>query len=100
MDQQSRNAELQALIFLKDAISLRALGCRFERGLGGGVVVTCGGRGLGAWWYQNEQYNFAPMAHGKVQKTARTIDDIIRQTAALTTSHFLYRGRSDHDRLG
>ena len=58
-----RNAELAALLALKDTISLKAMGCRFGRGLTGAVFVKVAGAAIGAWWYQSGQYNFARVAY-------------------------------------
>ncbi len=85
---QSRNAELQALLALKKAISLKAMGCRFDRGLTGAVCVNVTGSAIGAWWYANGHYNFARVAYRKPELSLRGIDEVVTMTRRLASSHF------------
>ena len=83
-----RNAELAALLALKDTISLKAMGCRFGRGLTGAVFVKVAGAAIGAWWYQSGQYNFARVAYQNPELSIGSIDEIVTMTRRLASSHF------------
>ncbi len=78
-----KNAELAALITLKNAISLKAIGCRFELGASGAVCVIQGGRAIGAWWYEHERFNFAPVAHETPELSVSTTDDVVKTTGSI-----------------
>lgn len=92
MRTETRAAELQALKALQDAISLKAIGCRFDRGLTRGIAVTMDrrghGRGWGAWWYEDGIYKFAANPGRTAQYTAQTPKDVVSKTLRLAVAHF------------
>ena len=85
---QPRNAELQALLALKKPVSLKVMGCRFDRGLTGAICVNVAGTAIGAWWYEHGQYHFAPVAYRKPELNAHSIEEVLVMTQALASSHF------------
>ena len=89
MQTQTRNAEFKALISLQNSMVLKAMGCQFDRGLSGGICVTLAGTGIGCWWYENGDYNFARTAHQVPIMRTDTFDKIISQTAAFAHAHFV-----------
>ena len=89
MQMQPRNAELKALVSLKNSMILKTMGCRFDRGLSGGICVSMAGAGVGCWWYENELYNFARIAHQKPQFVATNVEQIIEETATFAHAHFV-----------
>ena len=89
MQMQPRNAELKALISLQNAISLKAMGCRFDRGLSGGICVTLAGAGVGCWWYENEAYSFARYAGQNPLIVASNVEELVAETANFAHAHFV-----------
>ncbi|MEO1543819.1 MAG: hypothetical protein AAFR75_07360 [Pseudomonadota bacterium] len=81
-----RNEELRALLTLRSAIGLKALGFCFDRGLAGGVCVSFQGRGLGAWWYQDACFHFSSMAYRKPNYTCKSLDQMVARTSELATA--------------
>ena len=70
-------------------MSLRAMGCRFDRGLSGGICVTMAGDGIGCWWYENDSYNFARIAHQNPVLIAETVEEMVDQTSTYAHAHFV-----------
>lgn len=92
MHTETRAAELKALAALRDAISLKVIGCRFDRGLTRGIAVTMDRRGhnggWGAWWYEDGIYKFAADPSRAAQYTAQTPKDVVAKTMRMAVSHF------------
>lgn len=85
--QSPRNAELKLLIGLRSSTTLKYLGCRFDRGLVGGVTVTVRNHPLGAWWYDRERYCFSPIAYRPGQISVETVDQARDETQRLATAN-------------
>ncbi|MGH1420119.1 MAG: hypothetical protein ACRBCJ_14785 [Hyphomicrobiaceae bacterium] len=81
-----RNGDLAALNVLKNAISLKVLGCHFDLGVTGAVCVRQDKRVIGAWWYENEAFHFASVARQKPQLSVGNIDDLVSATNTLAVS--------------
>ncbi len=83
LEPRQKNQEMRALMALKNTIGLTAMGCQFERGLTGGVCVTFANEGIGAWWYQDERFNFASKAYSKPEYSAGSIEQVISATGSV-----------------
>lgn len=81
----SRNAELRLLLSLRGAVSLNYLGCRFDRGLVGGVIVSMADMPLGAWWYEQALYCYSTTAYQRPRIAVETIGEACEQTHQLAT---------------
>lgn len=83
-------AEFRALLALKNDVALKAVGCRFDRGLSGGVCMTLADRGFGCWWYEDSKFKFANVAHQRPYAIATSLEDVISQTRRIAINHFAH----------
>lgn len=82
----NRNEEMRLLQALNASEGLKVLGCRFARGLTGGVCMLVSGHALGAWYATNNGFRFSRIAHLRPERTATDIKDVVAQTAAMAVS--------------
>ncbi len=87
-----RNAEMRLLLILKDVVGLKVMGCRFHRGLVGGVGVTLSHKVLGVWRFEGAEFHFWRSACGKTSLSAQSPEQVIAHTVQFASSHF--NGRS------
>lgn len=79
----TRNEEIRALVALRSAIGLKAMGCTFDRGLAGGICIIFRGRASGAWWHEDGCFHFAQMAYRTPERTASSIEEVVASTATI-----------------
>ncbi|MFY0613426.1 MAG: hypothetical protein JXQ99_17970 [Hyphomicrobiaceae bacterium] len=84
-----RNAEMRLLIALQNSAGLKAMGCRFHRGLVGGIGVTVSEHVLGTWRFDDKRFHFSPATGARSSRTVATPDQAIAQTIALASSQFI-----------
>ena len=82
-DAADRNKEFQAWVLLVRSTGLRLLGCQFERGLTGSVVVIDNGQPVGAWWHRDGAYHFASKAWTGSVVEARSAEEVVSVTLSL-----------------
>lgn len=87
-----RNEELRLLVALRQSISLKAMGCRFDRGMSGTVSLTVAHGSLGAWWYENGRFHYSAVAYTDPQYSVDT-----PQEAADITSYIVANGSLARD---
>lgn len=76
----NRNEEMRLLQALSASEGLKVLGCRFARGLTGGITVTIDGFSLGAWYVDGLRFRFSRVAHLRPERTALSVKDVLGQT--------------------
>ena len=86
--QSSRNAELELLKTLQAAQGLKVVGCRFYRGLVGGIGVSVPDRAIGLWRHDGTSFEFVPYAGEGIGTRASTVDDAIARTISIATASF------------
>lgn len=84
----NRNADMRLMLALQKSIGLKAMGCRFHRGLVGGISVTLSEEVLGIWCFEDSQYNFSTYVGGGVAASASSADQAIERTISIASSRF------------
>ena len=92
--QSPRNAEMALLKVLQAGQGLKVMGCRFHRGLIGGVGVSVPNRALGLWRYKAGGFEFIPHSGEGVEARVQTVNDAVDCTVSIAT--WSYRNRSYH----
>ena len=96
--QSTRNTETRLCRLLQNSAGLKTLGCRFARGLTGGICVTIDGEASGAWWYDKGAYHFSFMAHRLPEYSVATANDVLGKTSEIATVRLaLKKGYADAD---
>ena len=92
-----RNAELEALLELRQSVDLAFLGCAFHRGLAGSITISLGRSALGAWWFENGAYHFATTAYrARPEYTVRTVGGVVAATHEIASKHAMYLSYQEH----
>ncbi len=79
----ARNADLAALIALREVVDLKFIGCRVDRCLAGGISVTVGTDVVGAWWYEGGQYHFARQTKQRPSHSAANCAEVVGLTKSI-----------------
>ena len=81
-----RNREFEAQILLSRSTGLRLLGCRFERGLTGSIIVIVNNKPVGTWWYQDGAFHFSNEARAAGFVSARSASDVVSETVGMISA--------------
>ncbi len=85
-----RNEEARLLWALKASAGLQCLGCKFHRGLTGGVVVTLKGRSIGIWKSKRSKFFFSETYLSEPVQAATRVDEALSITSRIAITHRQY----------
>jgi hypothetical protein len=81
-----RNEEARLKHALQASAALSCLGCKFHRGLTGGIILTLGGRSIGIWKFEKSKFFFFETFLSEPVQSAEQVEDALSFTTTMVVA--------------
>lgn len=85
-----RNEEARLLWALQGSAGLQCLGCKFHRGLTGGIILTLKGRTIGIWKSESSKFFFSEAYLSEPVQAASCVEEALSITSHIAIANRQY----------